>query len=221
MLFFIENQASFKQYKLFKLLIFNAGRYKGGLIVITDSRRDRPYNELAASYRLQSFNVKPVGIEGAFDTCLSGVVGKRIMKARGGIYKPVNDENEIEPQDGMDYTSTIDINIQDVAEHALYTQLSTHDAPYGCAILMEVKTGEIKAIANLTRGKDGKYYEGYNYAIGMGSEPVQLLRKTLLVTALDDGLIDLNDSVDITGGVTMFAGIPMKDSHVTKWKLTV
>lgn len=222
--FLLKNQASFKQYKaLQKLPIFNAGRYKGGLIVITDSRRDRPYNELAArTIGYKVLNVKPVGIEGAFDSCLSGVVGKRIMqKLAGGIYKPVNDENEIEPQDGMDVISTIDINIQDVAQQALYTQLSTHDAPYGCAILMEVKTGEIKAITNLTRGKDGKYYEGYNYAIGMGSEPGSTFKLASLVTAMDDGLIDLNDSVDISGGVAMFAGIPMKDSHVTNGKVSV
>lgn len=222
--FELKDTALYKEYRAVqKLPIFNAGRYKGGLIVIANSFRDRPYQELAKrtiGYKKQG--VQPLGIEGAFDSILKGVVGQRIeQKLAGGIYKPINDDNEIEPQDGLDVISTIDINIQDVAEHALYTQLATHDAPRGCAILMEVKTGEIKAIANLTRGKDGNYYEGYNDAIGYGSEPGSTFKLASLISAMEDGYIDLDDSVDITGGITYYSGLPMKDSHLTNGKVSV
>ncbi len=222
--FLLKKGVGYKEYKAVqKLPLFNSGRYKGGLIVIADSRRERPYNELAArtiGYKING--VKPVGIEGAFDTILSGVTGKRIMqKMAGGIYKPLNDDNEIEPQDGNDIVTTIDINIQDVAEHALYTQLSTHDAPRGCVVLMEVSTGEIKAIANLTRAKNGSYYEGYNYAIGYGSEPGSTFKLASLITAMEDGYIDIDDSVDISQGYEMFSGIPIKDSHRYNGKVSV
>lgn len=222
--FLLKKGVSYKQYKdIQQLPLFNRGRFKSGLRVIADSERRRPFDVLAArTIGYSMLNVKPVGLEGAFNEQLSGVVGKRIeQRMAGGVYKPINDENEIEPQDGMDIISTIDINIQDVAEHALQKQLEKYNARYGCAVLMEVHSGDVKAIANLTRNNDGKYYESFNYAIGMGSEPGSTFKLASLIAALDHNLVDITDTVDVGNGVAMYAGLEMKDSHRGSGKVTL
>lgn len=195
--------------------IFRLGRYKGGLIVMQINKRKMPFQMLAQrtiGYKMNE--VKPVGLEGAYDNQLQGVNGKRLMqKLAGNIWVPVNDENEVEPQDGKDLITTIDINIQDVAEHALYEQLKAQEADHGCVVLMEVKTGEIKAIANLTKNKNGEYIETYNYAIGESAEPGSTFKLASLMAAMEDGLIDLNDKVDLENGATTFYNRTMRDSH--------
>lgn len=193
--------------------IFNLGRYKGGLIYIQKNKRSKPFKELAArtiGYDRPGYSV---GLEGAFTNELSGVSGKRLMqKISGGVWKPLNDENEIEPMDGSDLVTTIDINIQDVAEHALQTQLEKHGAHHGCAVLMEVATGEIKAIANLTLQSNGTYHETYNYAIGSVTEPGSTFKLASMLALLEDGHIDITDSVDIEGGIKQFHSATMRDS---------
>ncbi|NQV52039.1 MAG: transpeptidase family protein [Flavobacteriales bacterium] len=211
----IKRNVKFHQMKaLREFPIFERGRYKGGLIVLQQNKRERPFRMLAArTIGYDREGVAPVGLEGAYRAELGGVSGKRLMqKISGGLWMPINDENEVEPQDGYDVHSTINLNIQDVAENALLDQLKRHDADHGCVILMEVETGEIKAIANLSKDDDGDYYEYYNYAIGESAEPGSTFKLPSLIVALEDGYIDLNDSVDAGNGEAEFFGERMRDS---------
>ncbi len=195
--------------------IFRRGRYKGGLIYIQQNKRQRPFQVLAArTIGYEREGVSPVGLEGAYSEVLSGVDGKRMMqKISGGVWMPVGDENEIEPEDGRDIYTSIDVNLQDVAESALLKQLQKHKADHGCVVLMEVKSGAIKAIANLKRTKEGSYYEGYNYAIGESTEPGSTFKLPALITALEDGYIDMEDIIDCGDGSKQYYDRTMFDSN--------
>lgn len=211
----IKRRVKFHQMKqLREFPIFERGKFKGGLIVLQQNRRERPFRMLAArTIGYDREGVAPVGLEGAYRKELAGVSGKRLMqKISGGLWMPINDENEIEPMDGYDIHTTINLNIQDVAENALLDQLKRHDAHHGCVILMEVETGEIKAIANLSKDDDGDYYEYYNYAIGESAEPGSTFKLPSLVVALEDGYVKLNDSIDAGNGKADFHGETMRDS---------
>ena len=218
--FLLKRNISYKEQKALRTFpLFRLGKNKGGLIVDQLSRREKPFKMLASrtiGYKVENKEVESVGIEGAFDHDLRGTRGKRLMqRMSGGVWKPVNSENEIEPMDGSDVVTTIDLNLQDVAENALLTSLQEHDADMGCAILMEVATGHIKAIANLKRaGDDDTYKEDFNYAIGQGTEPGSTFKLATLMAAMEDGYVDLDDSTDTYGGEMMLAGgVRMKDSH--------
>ncbi|MEP7168292.1 MAG: penicillin-binding transpeptidase domain-containing protein, partial [Bacteroidota bacterium] len=136
------------------------------------------------------------------------------QKISGNVWKPLNDENEVDPKEGNDVISTIDVNIQDVAENSLQTQLEMHKAESGCAILMEVATGEILAIANLHRGQDGFYHEDFNSCIGQSTEPGSTFKLVSMLAAMEDRYVDLDDSIDTQKGIVYWtSGRPMKDSH--------
>lgn len=220
----IKRKIDYKQLKaLREFEIFNKGRYRGGLIIHQRNKRAKPFKQLASrtiGYDREDYRV---GLEGAYSKELSGVVGKRLMqKIAGGNLKPLNDVNEVEPEDGSDLITTIDINIQDVAEHALLTQLEKHGAHHGCAVLMEVETGNIKAIANLTVQENGTYAETYNYAIGSPTEPGSTFKLASMLCLLEDGHVDLTDSVDIEGGIKKFYDRTMRDSKTGVYnKITV
>lgn len=201
--------------KLREFPIFRKGRYKGGFLYIQKNERARPFKILAArTIGYDREGQKPVGLEGAYDKVLRGTSGKRLMqKIAGGVWMPVNDENEVEPEDGADLYTSIDINIQDVAEHALMKQLIKHNSDHGCVVLMEVETGLVKAIANLSRNSDGSYSENYNYAIGESTEPGSTFKLVSLLAAMEDGYIDLDDSVDTQDGQVQYYDRVMKDSH--------
>lgn len=200
--------------KLKEFPLFRLGRYKGGFIAIQDNRRVQPFVNLASrtiGYLTQGDTV--VGIEGAYNDELKGVRGVRLMqRIAGNVWMPVGSENEVEPKDGMDIITTIDVNIQDVAHNALYRQLQKHDASHGVAILMEVKTGAIKAITNLKRDGSGQYHEEYNYAIGESTEPGSTFKLASLIVALEDGYIDLEDSIDTEEGVVYYHDQAVRDS---------
>lgn len=211
----IKRKVKFHQMKTMRSFpIFRLGKFDGGFIVLQQNRRELPFRLLAArTIGYEREGVAPVGLEGAYSEQLSGVSGKRLMqKISGGIWMPINDENEIEPQDGFDVHTTINLNIQDVAENALLKQLMLHDAHHGSVILMEVETGEIKAIANLSKDDDGDYWEYYNYAIGESAEPGSTFKLASLVTAMEDGYITISDSVDTGNGKAEFHGEKMHDS---------
>jgi cell division protein FtsI (penicillin-binding protein 3) len=218
----LKRNISYKEQKqLMTFPVLRYGRNKGGLIVDQLSRREKPFKDLASrtiGSKSENQDVKAVGIEGAFDSSLRGVKGKRLMqRIAGNVWKPVNNENEIEPKDGNDVITTIDLNLQDVATSALSEQILKSKAEKGCAILMEVATGEIKAIANLTRKGDNEtinYREDYNYAIGYGTEPGSTYKLISMMAMMEDGYIDLKDSINTNGGRMMLAGgKPLVDSH--------
>ena len=157
--------------------LFNKGPYKGGLIVEQKTVREHPLGKIAersVGYENVDENgyYSGVGLERAFGEYLRGVEGKRLkQKIAKGQWKPIGWNNIVEPKDGYDLISTIDINMQDIAHHALLGQLEKYKADHGCVIVMETETGEIKAISNLGVTKKGKYYERLNYAIGESHEP--------------------------------------------------
>lgn len=200
--------------KLRTFPIFKMGKFKGGLIPIARNKRIYPFRELA--YRTIGWSSeeakKHVGIEGTYTNDLAGMPGKRLMQRIGnGSWRPISSDTEIEPENGADIVTTIDVGIQDVAEAALLRQLMANEADHGCAILMEVKTGEIKAIANLGKSADGTFSEKYNYAIGESTEPGSTFKLASMLVALDKGVTNLNNYV--TTGTFQYANRVMRDSH--------
>jgi len=213
----IQRGVSYIQLKELKTFpIFREGKYKGGFIYVQDNKRILPHSNLASrtiGYLTKGSSGNVVGIEGAYDHELSGRVGVRLMqKLSGNVWMPVTDENEVEPKDGNDIITTIDINLQDVAENALLGQLVKQDAHHGTAILMEVKSGEIKAIVNLEKGEDGKYRESYNYAIGESTEPGSTFKLASLLVALEDGVVELEDTIDTGNGIVRYYDKDIRDT---------
>ena len=192
--------------RLRKFPIFNLGKYRGGCIILKSNQRVKPYGMLAnrtVGYAVENDGKKSilVGIEGAFNEYLKGQNGQMLMeKIRGNEWKPVDDELSIEPVPGSDVYTSIDVNIQDVAESALLKQLRDQKAQKGCAVLMEVKTGFIKAIANLSFDpKTETYFEAQNHAVGLASEPGSTFKLASLLVALEQGKVEITDSVDMKG----------------------
>src|SRR6185437_2554361 len=145
-----------------KFPIFKMGRYAGGFRLAEKSKRFLPFHELA--FRTIGFTRENIsaGLEAGYSYYLQGKVGRRLMQKVSGGMVPVNEENELDPEDGQDITTTLDINFQDITENALLDGLTKTNAAHGCAVVMEVGTGKIKAMANLTREDDGSYEEQYN-----------------------------------------------------------
>lgn len=186
--------------------LFKKGPFKGGLIIEQKTKREHPLGKIAersVGYERVDENGyhTRVGMEGAFSEYLSGVEGRRLkQKIAKNQWKPIGSDNIVEPKDGYDVYSTIDINIQDIAHHALLKQLEQYKADHGTVIVMETKTGEVKAIANLGSTKDGKYYERLNYAIGESHEPGSTFKLMNLVAALEDKVIDTSSVIDTENG---------------------
>jgi len=200
--------------------LLKLGAFKGGLIVEQNTKREHPMGGIAQrSIGYERFddqgNVTRAGIDGAYGVkYLRGTDGRRAKQQIGkGQWKPIVDYNQIEPQDGYDVYTTIDVNIQDIAHHALLEQLEKYKADHGCVVVMETKTGEIKAISNLGRNSEGYYYERLNYAVGESHEPGSTFKLMALTAALEDKVIDTSDVVDTERGVIWFYGKPVKDSH--------
>ena len=187
-----------------KFPIFNLGKYKGGLIALEQNERVLPYHSLAArTIGYKNANVKNgVGLEGAYASYINGESGKRLMqRMAGGTWMPVNNgEEEIAPKEGADIISTIDVNYQDLAQDALKEQLKATQADHGCVVLMEVATGEIRAIANFTRTKDGDYQEKLNYAISDAADPGSTFKLATYMTLFDQHKIDTNSVINAEGG---------------------
>ena len=212
----IKKEVNYIQLKELKSFpIFRRGRYKGGLIYLQENRRIRPHNKLAArfiGYTTKSNRGNIVGIEGAYDQQLSGIEGNKLkQKISDNVWIPVSNKNEIEPKDGMDVVTTINIDYQDVAEKALLKQLNKQDAHHGTVVLMEVKTGEIKVIVNLGKDKNSVYRELLNYAVGESSEPGSTFKLPALMAALEDGYINLNDTIDTGNGIFKYYDKTIKD----------
>ncbi len=213
-----ENLGYSDYIKIKKFPLFNLGPYKGGIIVEQTTVREHPLGKIAERLVGNQVKNKPgvykVGFEGAFDKYLKGKNGRRLkQKIAKGQWKPVFDENEIEPEDGFDVVTTINVNIQDIAHHALLKQLQYYEAEHGTVIVMEVATGEIKAIANLGRTSKGTYYEKLNYAVGESHEPGSTFKVMAFMAALEDKVIDTSTVIDTKQGVKTFYGRKIYDSH--------
>jgi len=212
--------------KIRKFPILRRGKYSGGLIVIQKTHRVMPFDELAKrtiGYQKKSEELF-VGLEGAFNDVLEGVNGQQLRRRiSNGDWIPVYGENELEPSDGQDIITTIDINIQDVAESALHEHLIQHEAYQGCAILMEVSTGEIKAIANLRLDKEtGEYVELWNYAIAERIEPGSTFKLPTIVALMEDEKISLSDTIDVGDGWCMYYNRTMRDTKkIRDGKVTI
>ncbi len=200
--------------------IVNRGKYKGGLIAERNTRREYPFGILAkrtVGYcRINTRDSLLVGIEGYYNEYLRGKPGKQLkQRMSNNAWKPINSNDDIDPENGKDIITTIDTYLQDVAENALMKQLYNHNAEKGTVILMEVETGEIKAIANLIHNKkDNIYEETYNLAVGEAFEPGSTFKLASMMVAMEDGTLDKIDSVEIADGWIMYHGKTMKDSHV-------
>lgn len=222
--FLVKRDVSFYQLKkLQEFPIFRRGQYGGGLIAVRHNERIYPFRELAKrtiGYKLPT--VQPVGLEGVYDEYIDGESGKRLMRRiAGGVWIPVNEREEIAPVDGCDIISTVNINIQDVAHNALEKQLIETNSKWGTAILMEVKTGEIRAVVNLSRIKEGVYGETYNYAISYSSEPGSTFKLASFMAAIEDEKFDLNTPIDVSKGYAMFHGLTIRDSHTIPETITM
>lgn len=202
-----------------KFPILRRGRFGGGMIIEQENKRITPLGILAlrtigglnkGAYGGVHGNIGYTGLEGAYETYLKGKDGISYKQNLSGRWVT---RTEIEPRDGMDIITTINVKLQDIAESALYKQLKKTDSDWGTAILIEVQTGEIKAIANLGK-ENGDYYENYNYALGHAGcyEPGSTFKLVSLIAAMEDGLIDTSDVFDTGNGVWKYMGQTIYDS---------
>src|SRR5690606_35953475 len=202
--------------KMMEWPIFREGRMGGGVIFEKVDRRYRPFQSLAGrTVGFLNENEYGVGIEYSFNEELQGRNGEALFqKIAGGSWKPVHDAQDVRPEDGYDIVTTLDVNIQDVAESALLRQLKEKDAEFGCVIVMEVATGHIKAMANLQKNKNGSGYgEYYNYAIGEQglTEPGSTFKLLSMIALLEEGGVSIKDTVDTGNGRYKFYDRTMRD----------
>eukprot|EP01136_Pigoraptor_vietnamica_P006070 Opistho-1_new@38562 len=218
----IARDLSYTQYVKIKTFpLFNLGANKGGIITEQETVREHPIGKIAErtiGYDRIDENGKRVGkgIEWSFRKYLNGKDGKVLkQKIAKGQWKPIRDVNEVDPQDGYDVISTIDVYIQDIAHHALLKQLKEYRAEHGCVVVMETKTGKIKAISNLGKLKeaDSTYFETQNYAVAESHEPGSTFKLVDMIALLDDHKIDTSKVYDSKGGVVTYGNDKVRDSH--------
>jgi len=200
--------------KIRQFPIFNMGKYKGGLIIVQKNRRIMPFRTLAMrTIGYKNENVKNgVGLEGAYANYIDGESGQRLMqRIAGGVWMPVNSEEEISSKDGADIMSTIDVNYQDVVQSALEKQMIKSDADHGAAILMEVQTGEVRAVANFNKIAPGEYKEQFNYAIAGNQDPGSTFKIASYMALLEDHKVDT--STRVATGTYSVPGKVITDSH--------
>lgn len=210
-----------KYFTLRTFPIFNKGQRRGGLIVDTRNTRDNPYDILAlqtvgkyqpAIWRDKKLVKNVKGLEAMYDSLLSGQNGWRMSQRIAASKWATVEGSRVEPQNGKDIVTTIDISIQNVAEHALMDALKQYNCWNGTCVVMEVATGKIRAMANLGAQDDGSYTEDQNYALKL-AEPGSTFKLVTLLSLLKDGLINVEDNVNCNGGQRQFAHRVMHDSH--------
>lgn len=218
--YLVARDLSYTEYmKIKSFPLFKMGPYKGGIIVEQETVRKHPIGKIAErtigyERKTPSGTADGKGIEWAYRKYLNGKDGKVLkQKIAKGQWKPIRDVNEIDPQDGYDVISTIDVFIQDIAHHALLKQLTDYEADHGCVVVMETKTGKIKVISNLGRAADGSYYETTNYAVAESHEPGSTYKLVDMMVLLEDKKIDTSAVFDSHGGVIKYSGKSVRDSH--------
>ncbi len=210
----LRKKVSFEEYKqLREFPLVRLGKNKSGFIAEVKTKRLNPFGELGfRTIGLYRENSKLVGLERSFDSVLRGTTGKRLVRfVSGGVMMPV-EGFEVEPENGNDVYTTIDVNIQDITERALMRTMQKNEALEGTCIVMEVATGKIKAIANLGRTQNGNYFETDNYALRT-SEPGSTIKLVTLLAALEDKYVTINDNIVINGGRWTLNGRTIVDDH--------
>jgi cell division protein FtsI (penicillin-binding protein 3) len=212
--FELRKNMSFREYQeLKKFPLVRLGRNKSGFIAEDKTIRLNPYKLLA--YRtigLDRENAQKIGLEQTYDSLLKGRSGKRLVRyIAGGVSVPIEDY-EIEPESGKDIVTTLDVFIQEVTENALMKMMIKNEAEHGCAMVMETKTGKIKAIANLGKRNDGSYFEDFNYAINP-TEPGSTFKLATMIALLEDKKVSLTSPVNLQGGTWQINGETVYDSE--------
>lgn len=210
----LKKKLSFEQYKNFRgFPLVRLGRNKSGVIVEESSKRLSPFGllanrtiglsreHIASNGKMKKQNV---GLEKSYDTLLTGQKGQRLIRYAAGGAIPV-EGFQIEPENGKDIFTTLDVNIQDIAENALLKQMELSESMYGTCIVMETKTGKIKAIANLGKRPDGSYWEDDNYALRV-TEPGSTIKLVTLLAVLEKGSSRLGDLVEVGSAGHMVVG---------------
>jgi len=211
----LKKRISFVEYAaLREFPLVRQGRNKSGFIIDPRDKRINPYVLLAnRTIGLSRDNsTKNVGIEQSYDTVLRGTTGQRLMRYIAGAYMPVEGA-ELEPENGKDIITTLDTYMQDVAENALMKMLIGNNSIHGTAIVMETATGKIKAIANLGKQPDGTYAEDLNYGAAKATEPGSIFKLATLLSLLEDKYVTKNSIIDCEGGVKLFYGLRIHDTH--------
>ena len=214
----IGRNIPFTDYQELRNLPFvQLGRYKSGLVFERRENRRRPFGKLAARTIGIDREHQRVGIERAWNDELAGIEGQQLSrKVAGNRWMPVTDDFLIDPVQGQDVVTTLNLHLQDVATNALEQQLIEHDAAWGTVIVSEVSTGFIKAIANLSRHETKKgvveYWEDFNHAIGTAVEPGSTFKLATLMACMEAGM-EPSDSVDTGDGEIYFHGLRMRDSN--------
>jgi cell division protein FtsI (penicillin-binding protein 3) len=218
--YLIARNLSYTDYiKIKGFPLFKLGAYKGGIIVEQRTVREHPIGKIAErtigyERKVAAGRYDGKGIEWAYRKYLNGKDGKILkQKIAKGQWKPIRDINEVDPQDGYDVISTIDVYIQDIAHHALLKQVQEYEADHGCVVVMETQTGKVRAIANLGRANDGSYYETTNYAVAESHEPGSTFKLVDLMAILEDKVADTSTIYDTHGGEIRYSGKAVRDSH--------
>jgi cell division protein FtsI (penicillin-binding protein 3) len=193
--------------------VFREGRLRGGAIFEKIDVRYRPFSHLSQrTIGYVNENDKGVGLEYSFNQHLGGQDGYAYyQKIAGGIWKPIFDANNVKAVDGLDLQTTLDVNLQDVAETALHKAMVQHDADDGLVVVMEVETGEVKAISNLSSNGAGEFTERFNFATGMNFEPGSTFKLVTMIALLEDTNVELSDSIDTGNGEFMFYNKTVRD----------
>ena len=193
--------------------ILKLGKYKGGLIIEERLNRENPFGLLAKRTIGLLREANPIGLERAYNQTLTGTDGQQLkQRVAKNFWRNEDSDLNSMPKAGSDIVSTINIDIQDVAQKALKKSLKFHDADWGTVVLMEVESGHIKAIANL-KHENGDFDEYYNHAIAEHSEPGSTFKLASVLAGLEDGFYSLSDSVDTENGTYQFYDKVMKDSR--------
>ena len=208
-------QAQLRQMQQF--VIFNRGIYQGGLITQKKIKREHPYKDLAGLMLGMANEEKGYyfGLEGAYNDYLKGQDGRRLVRRiHHGGWIPVNSDDDVDAQNGDDIITTFDIKLQDIVENALRNTLTENKAEQGCAILMDVETGYVKALANLRLNHETNVYEeSYNVALAERYEPGSVFKIASMVVLLSQKDVNLDDKVNIGTGPIKFSNRTMKDDH--------
>ncbi len=216
----IRNRVTNEQRKrLRKLPIFELGRMKGGIIDTDETILRKKPNGGILERTLGYYQSKEefgkelkVGIEGAFIDYLKGEEGEEIEQKYSTGWKKIGQIVK-DAVEGADVITSFDKEIQEVAHSELERQLRDMDADHGCVILMDVKTGFVKAISNLGRLKNGNYAEFYNYSIGELETPGSTFKLASIMAGLEDEKYKITDKVNAFGSYTFSSGVKMKDSN--------